>query len=427
MSFFQKNTITSIFHYFPKCGTFFLILLSIFLFNTQVSFADFDITEEQCVAIGTSSGTGTSACEWTSCNTDNGTQAYVGRCYQESKQFCCLTYTSGTTPSPDTCKNKLGGTCSGKAECPSKQLQIGTCSADGKDFCCKNTDPDPNDTPATSISSFKYTPLEPIPGAEGIDGSTLAGFLQSLYVFALWSAGVMAMFMIGIGGFWYLTSAGSTARVASAKTIITNALVGLLVLMFTWLILYVINPDLTKLDWTSLEKITIPKGENYSQQDPGPGTGGGGGGDPVSDGSGCNGYVLNANKESCKLISENLASFLQCVRGKVDSNIKITITSITSNGLSPQTQEKSALCCGHQTSPCPHSATSCHHGCKASNKGQSYAVDFAMSASDPNYCTIAQAAVACGAKEKLGPKTACGVSYASGHNSHFHFSSSGCD
>ena len=290
--------------------------------------------------------------------------------------------------------------------------------------CCKRAN---TSASATSISSFKYTPLEPIPGAEGIDGSTLAGFLQSLYVFALWSAGVMAMFMIGIGGFWYLTSAGSTARVASAKTIITNALVGLLVLMFTWLILYVINPDLTKLDWTSLEKITIPKGENYSQQDPGPGTGGGGGGDPVSDGSGCNGYVLNANKESCKLISENLASFLQCVRGKVDSNIKITITSITSNGLSPQTQDKSALCCGHQTSPCPHSATSCHHGCKASNKGQSYAVDFAMSASDPNYCTIAQAAVACGAKEKLGPKTACGVSYASGHNSHFHFSSSGCD
>ena len=278
MSFFQKNTITSIFHYFPKCGTFFLILLSIFLFNTQVSFADFDITEEQCVAIGTSSGTGTSACEWTSCNTDNGTQAYVGRCYQESKQFCCLTYTSGTTPSPDTCKNKLGGTCSGKAECPSKQLQIGTCSADGKDFCCKNTDPDPNDTPATSISSFKYTPLEPIPGAEGIDGSTLAGFLQSLYVFALWSAGVMAMFMIGIGGFWYLTSAGSTARVASAKTIITNALVGLLVLMFTWLILYVINPDLTKLDWTSLEMLSIGTSMSTYRGGPGSGNSGGSGG-----------------------------------------------------------------------------------------------------------------------------------------------------
>jgi hypothetical protein len=54
--------------------------------------------------------------------------------------------------------------------------------------------------------------------------------------------------MLTIGGFMYIFSAGNAASATTAKNIIRDALVGLLVVMFAWLLLFVINPDLVQID-----------------------------------------------------------------------------------------------------------------------------------------------------------------------------------
>ncbi|QQS61780.1 MAG: hypothetical protein IPN70_02585 [Candidatus Moraniibacteriota bacterium] len=268
------------------------------------------MTEAECEAKSGAGPNEKAYCSSTMCSTGEGKETYLGECDSLISPHCCKKGDYTTTTSCAA----LGGTCSGHASCPSLTSRVGLCDklADGgTDTCCKPTKivyPDGSTPKANSTSSFDYTPLEPIPGATN-DTSTLAGFLEGLYFFVMWSAGVMAMFMIGLGGFWYLTSAGNTSRVGEAKTIIVNALLGLLVLTFTWLILYIINPDLTKLDWSSLEEILIDrKGSSFNnppQIGPGNPNNGNGSCSPVSNGP-CS--VENL-KQTC--LSSNVNVFSQ--------------------------------------------------------------------------------------------------------------------
>jgi hypothetical protein len=50
--------------------------------------------------------------------------------------------------------------------------------------------------------------------------------------------------MLTIGGFSYMTSAGNQAQVGTSKKLITDAILGLIVVFVSWLVLYTINPDL---------------------------------------------------------------------------------------------------------------------------------------------------------------------------------------
>jgi len=107
--------------------------------------------------------------------------------------------------------------------------------------------------PLTSqAASFNYQLLEDFPGVSGMKKGTtytdLLGMVSALYKFGIWTVGIAALLMLVIGGFMYMTSAGNTSRVASAKGVIGDALLGLLAALGAFLLLYVINPDLTKLN-----------------------------------------------------------------------------------------------------------------------------------------------------------------------------------
>lgn len=69
-------------------------------------------------------------------------------------------------------------------------------------------------------------------------------YLEDIYRLAFWVVGIAVVFMLTVGGFMYLTSAGNTARMESAKTVIFDAILGLILALVAWLFLYVINPDL---------------------------------------------------------------------------------------------------------------------------------------------------------------------------------------
>lgn len=103
---------------------------------------------------------------------------------------------------------------------------------------------------AASTGYFNYQLLEGIPGffSKGQIMTDLPTLVSAIYKFGIWTIGIAAMFMLVVGGLMYMTSAGNKSTAGSAKGIITDALLGLAVAFTAYLFLYVINPDLIKLN-----------------------------------------------------------------------------------------------------------------------------------------------------------------------------------
>lgn len=97
---------------------------------------------------------------------------------------------------------------------------------------------------ATDIPSYEQ--LENIPGAEG--NKSFPEYVASVYNLGLWVIGISALFMLTVGGFMYVTSAGNTSSANTAKSVIKDALIGLVLGLSAWLIVNTINPDLTTLN-----------------------------------------------------------------------------------------------------------------------------------------------------------------------------------
>jgi len=84
------------------------------------------------------------------------------------------------------------------------------------------------------------------------DSTTLPELVSFLFTFSIMIAGLTAFSMFIYGGLRYLTSAGNAATQKDAKDIITSAIVGLLLLLGSYLLLQLINPDILILKPLSL-------------------------------------------------------------------------------------------------------------------------------------------------------------------------------
>lgn len=94
---------------------------------------------------------------------------------------------------------------------------------------------------ATQTVFAEYKVLEKIPGVSGTD---FPSYVTGIYNFAIAVVLISALLMITLGGFYYITSAGNQAQAGTAKKLITDALLGLVVVFLIYLILNTINPDL---------------------------------------------------------------------------------------------------------------------------------------------------------------------------------------
>ncbi len=101
---------------------------------------------------------------------------------------------------------------------------------------------------ATPVAqALDYQLLEKIPFTNNIGGSDLPKYVSAIYKAALVIVTLSAVLMVSIGGFMYLTSAGNTASMGTAKGIIYDSLIGLVIALSAWLVLYIINPDLVQI------------------------------------------------------------------------------------------------------------------------------------------------------------------------------------
>jgi len=103
---------------------------------------------------------------------------------------------------------------------------------------------------ADSSFSNSYRLLEGIPGfANKGDSISFPHYILIIYRFGIWTIGLCAMFMIMIGGYMYLTAAGNTSSAGKAKEVITDAFIGLFLALVSYLLLYIINPNLVQINF----------------------------------------------------------------------------------------------------------------------------------------------------------------------------------
>ena len=84
-----------------------------------------------------------------------------------------------------------------------------------------------------------------IPGIES--GTGFSGFLNAAFNLGLAVAATLAVVMITIGGLQYMTTDSIYGK-GEGRDRIQNAVIGLILALLIWLILYTINPNLLKFD-----------------------------------------------------------------------------------------------------------------------------------------------------------------------------------
>lgn len=83
-------------------------------------------------------------------------------------------------------------------------------------------------------------------GFEGIcsKGKSLGHCVQQIYLLALGLGSIVAVLMIVLAGYRYMTAQGNAQQVESAKEAFTSAFIGLIIIFVAYILLYLINPDL---------------------------------------------------------------------------------------------------------------------------------------------------------------------------------------
>ena len=212
------------------------------------------------------------------CNIAKGEQLFPN----EDKSWGCFVPPESVTRAGDLCINTYplnkNGACNSindiKVNCGSSKGIV--CSKGGG---------------AIGGKVHEYVTSYPIPCNPNFGGcpsdQTPAGYIARLYQFGLMIAGLAAFGSIIYGSLLYVLSAGNVGSQQDARDQITQALLGLTLLLGAYLILYTINPELVNLKNPKMEPINI-KGiiqaaepENTGEQRLITGGGGGGGGDPL--------------------------------------------------------------------------------------------------------------------------------------------------
>lgn len=92
-----------------------------------------------------------------------------------------------------------------------------------------------------------YEMLQPLPNVTASDANNFGSYLSKIYILGIGLAGVLAVLVIVIGGIQYIGSGMSPSGKTDAKDKITNAILGLLLALISWLILNTIDPNLVSL------------------------------------------------------------------------------------------------------------------------------------------------------------------------------------
>ncbi|MEK7509601.1 MAG: hypothetical protein AAB605_02710 [Patescibacteria group bacterium] len=107
---------------------------------------------------------------------------------------------------------------------------------------------DPNTQPPLGQVLLQETAVQPSQLSALFDpNSSLADFFSALFYTALAIGAILAVLRLGYAGFKYMTT-DLFQQKQNAREIISQAVLGLLLLLSVWLILNQINPDILNLN-----------------------------------------------------------------------------------------------------------------------------------------------------------------------------------
>jgi hypothetical protein len=97
-----------------------------------------------------------------------------------------------------------------------------------------------------------------LPGTHDVSKEGPVGLIGNLYDFALMAGGILAFGSILYGAVVYLAQPGNHEAQSGAKARIRDAFLGLLLLAGIYMILHIVNPGLTKLQFPTLKRLEAP-------------------------------------------------------------------------------------------------------------------------------------------------------------------------
>jgi len=117
-------------------------------------------------------------------------------------------------------------------------------------------------------SDLIFVPGVPIAGVTEIviNGSTIGNYINTFYLWAIRAVTLLAVFMVMLAGIRWITAAGNASTITMAKTQMTDAIIGLVLILCANLILHSINPQLTifkSLNITKVNPINLMSIKNY--------------------------------------------------------------------------------------------------------------------------------------------------------------------
>lgn len=114
-----------------------------------------------------------------------------------------------------------------------------------------------------ALAQYKLeTGLPNVPGGQLPAGSELPSYIKYLFIFGLGLITILALGVMIFGGIQYILAAGNAAKTEDAKAWIQQALLGLGLLLVSYLLLRTINPDLVNLRNPNLTPIQFQFQEN---------------------------------------------------------------------------------------------------------------------------------------------------------------------
>lgn len=131
-------------------------------------------------------------------------------------------------------------------------------------YCCfdpkKNTPVCSSQPPSEiqKIGTIKLQqPLEGFEGTKEVTGTTIGEYISAFYRYFAGAAAILATVMLLFSGFQWVTASGNASRIEKAKATMNGALIGLVLTLTAYVLLYTINPSLVK--WSTLSLGIIPR------------------------------------------------------------------------------------------------------------------------------------------------------------------------
>jgi hypothetical protein len=169
-----------------------------------------------------------------------------------------------------------------------------------------------------------------LPGQSGAS-SSIGVFIANFYTLALLFAGILAFGAIVYGGVRYAAGRGNPTSESEGRSWITNALLGLLLLVGAYIILYTINPTLVSLTVPNLPALNVASSSqglgNLAPSQPGAGNNG--------TAAGCSGGTcqnLQNDGLTCKPASQQPGGVSSCSAAQ---GMAATLECIQQNGGAP--------------------------------------------------------------------------------------------